>query len=265
MPRADVNGISIDYSIQGKGEPLVMIMGVGGGKNAWYAQTRFFRNFFRTVAFDNRGIGKSGKPEGQYSIRTMSEDTVSLMDHLGIHRAHIMGVSMGGMIAQEIAINHPGRVNKLVLGCTFAKAEESPEGSRDLKVARQEYIASPESRSAQRKMMSTLLDLSFNSRSRRILFMSFAKIALMFSNSNGTVEQMKAVWGHDTVERLGKITAPTLVITGTADRVIDPKSSEILSNLIPGSRLVRIEGGGHTFFMEMHDEFNREVMNFLKE
>lgn len=96
MPSAKVNGISIDYKVEGQGEPLVMIMGLGGARSSWRSQTGFFKKYYRTVTFDNRGVGKSDKPAGPYTIRMMADDTIGLMDHLSIEKAHVLGVSMGG-------------------------------------------------------------------------------------------------------------------------------------------------------------------------
>lgn len=263
MPKVKANGIDIDYLVEGQGEPLLMIMGLGGARDSWRYQTRHFRRHYRTVTFDNRGIGKSDKPPGPYTIKMMADDTVGLMDALGIQRAHIVGVSMGGMIAQEVAINHPERVDRLVLGCTFARAggdANSPEMKKELEAFR----SSPQDEASQRRLIGAMADLSFNRRSTRIFILPLAKVAIRFSSIGGMVEQLKAASGHDALERLKSIEAPTLVITGTEDRLINPASSETIAELVPGAKLVRVQGGGHTFFMEMHDEFNREVLSFLK-
>src|SRR4030042_6341962 len=120
MPIATANGIQINYKVEGQGDPLVMIMGLGSPRGGWSSQAPFFKKYFQVVIFDNRGVGKSEKPEGPYSTRMMADDAIKLMDHLGIKKARVLGASMGGMIAQELAINYPERVSKLVLACTFA-------------------------------------------------------------------------------------------------------------------------------------------------
>ncbi len=123
LPTAHVNGINIDYSDVGNGRTLILVNGLGGTKRLWRRQTRLFKKYFRTITFDNRGVGKSDRPVGPYTIKMMADDTVGLMDYLRIERAHILGESMGGMIAQELAINHPERVDKLVLACTYARSD----------------------------------------------------------------------------------------------------------------------------------------------
>ena len=264
MPRVKVNGINIDYMVEGQGEPLVMIMGLGGARGSWRYQTRFFKKYYRTVTFDNRGVGNSDKPAGPYSIKMMVDDTIGLTDYLGIDKAHVLGVSMGGMIAQELAINHPERVNKLVLGCTFAKAGRSAD-SPEMNKAMEAFGKSPLDEESQRKLISEMLDLSFNTRSSRVFVRPFAKVAIRFYSITGIIEQMKAVSRHDTIDRLKMIKAPTLVITGSEDRLVNPASSEVIAKLVPNAKLVIISGGGHTFFMEMHSDFNTEVLHFLKD
>lgn len=118
MPMAKVNGINVDYRVEGQGEPVIMIGGLNSNKGAWRYQTRVFKKYYRVITFDNRGAGKSDKPLGPYTIKMMAEDTIGLMDHLNVEKAHVLGYSLGGMIAQELAISYPKRVDKLVLGRT---------------------------------------------------------------------------------------------------------------------------------------------------
>src|SRR5512137_1250660 len=107
MPKVKVNGVTLDYEVEGQGDPLIMIIGLGSDQSNWRLQKGQFNKLFRVITFDNRGAGKSDKPPGPYSIKMMADDTIGLMDYLRIDKAHILGVSMGGMIAQEIAINYP--------------------------------------------------------------------------------------------------------------------------------------------------------------
>ena len=128
MPIAKINGININYVVQGRGEPLVMIAGFSADQNLWKSQIPAFKKQFQAVIFDNRGVGKSDKPKGPYSPRMMSEDTIKLMDYLNIKKAHILGHSMGGLIAQEIAINYPERTMKLILASTYAYQDNYGNG-----------------------------------------------------------------------------------------------------------------------------------------
>ena len=198
------------------------------------------------------------KPEGPYSTRMMADDTVRLMDHLGIQKAHIVGISMGGMIAQELAINYPERVSKLVLACTYACKDEisgdSPEQAKLLGLSPQ-------------KMAAGMAKLAVNKPFNQFIFGLLAMIQASFIGASARVGlkgQREACNNHNTLSRLPLIKAPTLVIVGTKDRIIKPVSSEVIARNIPGAKLVKVEGGSHALSMEMSRTFNREVLNFLK-
>jgi len=257
MPLAKLGDININYRMEGEGEPLVMIMGFSSPMIGWFYQVPFFRKHYRVVTFDNRGIGKSSKPQGPYSTRMMADDTVHLMDHLDIEKANIMGASMGGMIAQELAINHPERATKLVLACTYACQDETSGSTSEMaKLA----LLPPE------KMTSAMIGLAFNKPLYRFTFGLLGRVRSVFTaalDTMGIEGQREACLNHNTLERLHLITASTLVLVGTGDRLIKPVSSEVIAGRIPGARLIKVEGGSHTFMVEMRDTFNREVQNFL--
>jgi pimeloyl-ACP methyl ester carboxylesterase len=266
LPRAKINGINICYKVRGQGKPLVLIMGYSGGQIGWMFQRRAFAKHYRVITFDNRGVGKTDKPDGAYSIRMMADDTVGLMDYLGIEKAHILGVSMGGMIAQEIAINYPGRVGKLILGCTAA----GKNGASGISAVFPEALGLSEDNTYDdvrslpiRKVVNSLCSYGFNKCHYRWLVAQLARVFFRFSSQVGLRGQLEAIMGHVTFDRLQKISSPTMVITGTEDRIVTPGSSEELVDVIPGARLVRFEGGSHTFFIEERGRFNREVLDFL--
>src|SRR5438093_13759231 len=123
MSVAKVGTIDLYYDEQGSGDPLLLVMGLAADSAAWMFQVPDFARHHRTIVFDNRGVGRSAKPPGPYTIHEMADDTVGLLDALGIARAHVVGVSMGGMIAQELALRHPERVARLVLAMSFARPE----------------------------------------------------------------------------------------------------------------------------------------------
>jgi 3-oxoadipate enol-lactonase len=264
MPKAKVNGVTIDYRIEGQGEPLILIIGLGSDQSNWRLQIGLFKKYFRIITFDNRGAGKSDKPAGPYTIGLMADDTVGLMDDLGIGKAHILGVSMGGMIAQELAINHPEKVDKLVLGCTFCRRNGGSGFSPQVSEALKAYSRSSRDEASLRSLVYTIIDLTFNTKPYRALAIPAMKMAIRFSPLTGYREQLGAELGHDAAERLGLIKASTLVITGTEDRVINPASSDLIADLVPNAKLVKVEGGSHGFSGEMSDEFNREVLDFLR-
>jgi len=267
VPKAKVNGININYKVEGQGEPLVMIMGFASSRWNWRSQTRAFNKYYRVVTFDNRGVGKTDKPGGPYTIKMMAEDTIGLMDYLAIDRAHILGISMGGMIAQELAINHPDRVKKLVLGCTFANNKTARGELTNFSPELLEVIESAgQSGTDIRKVMNSLAVCRFNNNNRlRKMTLSFiVRIRILLAGTRGFMGQYEAIRTHDTLDRLHLIKTPTMVITGTADRVIQPGSSEVIAGRIPDARLVKVENGSHSFFFENRDGLNQEVLDFLR-
>ena len=266
MPKAKVNEINIYYEVRGRGEPLVLILGLGGPCSAWIFQTRAFKKYYQVITFDNRGVGKSDKPSSPYTVRTMADDTIGLLDYLGVDKAHVLGVSLGGMIAQEIAINYPERVGKLILGCTAAEIGDtngSVTRAMGLKEGPPEADITDLRGVDMGKVMSAVTSLSFNRILFKVLLVSVAKIYFKFGKVKGISGQLEATTAYSTLDRLHEIKAPTLVIAGTGDKIMPIHLSEVLANGIPNARLVKVEGGSHSFFMEMRGRFNKEVLNFL--
>ena len=268
MPKALVNGINIYYQVHGEGEPLVLIQGFGGGHRGWFFQTRAFKRHFRLIIYDNRGIGRSDKAQGLYTLRDLADETIGLMDYLHIDKAHVLGMSLGGMVAQELAISYPERLKKLVLVCTTAGGGDVSEASPKLLEALgvKEGAAQPALDSVDfDKSVVAITALSFNKRLYRMIFVPLTRYYVRRVGVEGHLRQMEAVTGHSTRDRLHLIKAPTLVMTGTEDRIISPGSSEMIASLIPNARLVKIEGAAHAFAIEMPGRFNREVLDFLKD
>jgi 3-oxoadipate enol-lactonase len=258
MPFANIKGININYKVTGQGEPLVMIMGLGTDQVGWMSQVPFFKKYYQVVTFDNRGVGKSDKPAGPYTTEMMADDTIGLMDSLGIKKANILGVSMGGMIAQEIAINYPERVLKLVLGCTYACDDGAMSGQTPASVQALD--------AGRRGKIGPMLSLTLNKKVYQFIFSILMKIRGIRRGAEdiaGFTAQAAACSTHNTLERLSSIKSPTLVIVGTKDRLLKSTSSKVMAERIPGARLVQLDGGSHGFSIEMKDAFNNAVLNFL--
>jgi pimeloyl-ACP methyl ester carboxylesterase len=266
MPRATVNGVDMYYEVHGKGVPLVMIQGFAGNNQAWFFQTPVFRKYYKVIIFDNRGIGRTDKSSEPYTIRTMADDVIGLLDYLAIDKAHILGLSLGGVVAQEIAISYPERVIKLVLGSTFAGREVKDvhpemmdalgvrEGSTDVDISNIDF----------RKLMNFMVSAAFNKRLYRMVLVPLSKYSLRSVDPEGYLRQMESVAGHDTLDRLHLIKSPTLVMTGTGDRLVLHSMSDLIASRIRNARLVKVKGGSHAFFMEMRGRFNKEVLDFLR-
>ena len=268
MPKAVINGVRIGYDVQGQGEPLIMIMGFAGRRGAWLLQTRAFRKHFMVIALDNRGVGGSDRPSEPYTMRDMADDVVGLMDHLGIDRAHVLGMSLGGVVAQEVAINYPERVIKLVLASTYPGGEETETMSREIRenLGLREGFSPEDMRSVDiLEFMGTVTARSFNNKLFRTIMVPLSRRYASSIGLDSLLAQFEASATSNTLDRLHLIEAVTLVITGSEDRVLPPRSSEVIEGKIPNSRLVKLEGGSHSIHIEMRGTFNREVLGFLLE
>jgi len=264
MPKAKVNGINISYGVHGKGEPLILISGYSSDQSGWIFQTGAFKKYYRVITFDNRGVGKTDKPGGAYSMKTMADDAVGLMDHLGIKKAHILGISSGGLIAQALAINYPERINKLVLASTdsgggglspaWLKALGLREDATDDDLRNIPIV----------KRGDAVYPLAFNRPLFRIIFPPLAKIKARLSGTAGLHGQWEAFFGYNTLNDLPKVEVSTLVLVGAKDRLIKPSSSEVIAKLMPNAKLVKVEGASHAFNVEMRGRFNKEVLDFLR-
>ena len=259
MSIATVNGININYQVTGQGEPLLMLAGLAMAHDGWHYQVAYFKSQYQTITFDNRGAGKSEKPAGAYSPKMLAEDTIQLMDYLKIKAAHVLGVSMGGLVAEEIAINYPERIKKLILSSTWACQDDDGNGITPLILAAAKLPI--------RKGAVRLVDASMDKTFDRWFLLPVLKIQCRFMKETeavGLMAQRDGVMAYYSLDRLPSIKAPTLVITGTKDRIIKSTSSDTIARNIPHARLVKIEKGSHSFFTEMHRVFNKEVLDFLK-
>jgi pimeloyl-ACP methyl ester carboxylesterase len=276
MPKTNVGNVELYYEDHGSGDPLLLIMGLGADANGWMFQVPELSKHYRTIVFDNRGVGRSDKPAGPYSIAQMADEAVGLLDILEIERAHVCGISMGGMISQEVALKHPKRLRSLILGCTYAKPDDGVLQNQSLSTSNlggsvdaEGNISLDTSKLDPMMFFQTLLPLTFN---QSFIETDLPKVMQLFASSlqygfdlNAVLAQAQAAAKHDTTTRLGQIKTPTLVITGDADLLIPPSNSDVLAREIPAARLVKIPGGSHAFNIETPDVFNRAVLDFLRD
>ena len=262
MPAVSVNGIDLYYVEVGTGEPLLLLMGFGGDHLSWGFQLNAFAARHRVISFDNRGSGRSSAPDIPYTTRLMADDAAALMDRLGIEAAHVLGVSLGGMIAQELALAHPDRVRSLQLHCTAARPDRYMLALLDnLRTVRAVLGADP----AQRAMALWLFAPStFNERPEFVEMMLHAARTQPYPQSDvGFVRQGDAIVSHDTFARLGAITCPTLVSVGEEDALAPLRFSREIVRAIPHAELHTIPAAGHVSFWEKPTEFNALCLEFL--
>jgi 3-oxoadipate enol-lactonase len=265
MPKIKVNDINMYYEVHGNGEPLLLIMGLGGDTTRWFRLLPLLAKNYRVIAFDNRGAGKTDKPDFPYTMKMMSDDIAGLMDALNIEKAHIFGISLGGMIAQNLTLLHPDRIISLVLGCTNCGGShsimEGATGTGALNLSNVENM-SPEERAV--VMLPALYSREFIDSHPDIM-----NLQIEYAKENpispiGYKNQMKAVSNHDTYDRLPEINLPVMVIAGDADVLIPAANSHVIASRITGSELVILKKMGHGFYTEAHEETNRIITDFMK-
>jgi len=267
MPFIDSGGVNIYYEAGGQGEPLILIMGFGQNLMHWADfPMAMVKQQYQVILIDNRGTGRSDKPDAPVTMVQMADDVVKVMDALKISRANVFGVSMGGMIVQEFALNHGDRLLNLILGCTLCGGVHTvaPEPDAQKILFDLEYLKSltPEQRS--KTVFSFLCTQEYIDQNPDAL-----KYYHQVTNEYVTPEfifkrQGEAVALFDTWDRLTRIKAPTMIIAGTADRLIPYKNSEVLKERIPGSELVLLQDKGHFFHVEALDSTRIFVNGFLK-
>jgi len=263
MAEARVNGLRIYYELHGRGEPLVCLHGLQGDSSHFRGLLPALSQAYRTLIFDQRGSGMSDKPEMDYSTALLADDAAALMDRVGFGSAHVFGVSMGGMIAQELALRHPHKVRSLILGCTRAGGPHAVELSED-----------PAMTAAY-----TTQEISAEERARALARATFTEVYLL--NNPGIIELLiaarrerpldpealsrrrQAIDRHDSYERLPSIGCPTLVITGRQDKIVAWENSRILAERIPHARLRVLDPAGHLFWFEQAEETREAVLAFL--
>lgn len=262
MPFTDAPGFRMHYEVSGSGDPLLLVNGLGSDLTEWLCQVPAFSARYRVIAFDNRGAGKSEVPPGPYTTAQMADDAAALLDGLGIARAHLLGVSLGGMIAQQIALGHPGKVDRLVLACT------APGGALSVRPSPEALAAFARDPSAdleaQIRRTIPYLYTERYCREKPEEIEAFVRRRLASpADAAGAAAQLAAAVNHDAGDRLEEIAAPTLVITGTADLLVPPENSRRIAGRIPGARLLFLPGAPHRLFAERAKSFNREVLSFL--
>ena len=257
-------GVQLSYEQYGEGEPLILITGFAAGAWIWFRQTGSLSKLFRTITFNPPGIGKSEFRERPAQMRLLADDLAKLMRQLGIDRAHILGASFGGFVAQEFALSYPEKTRSLVLSCTsFGGPHHVPPAAEVLGT-----LASKEDFNTEARVRRNLVPAFSPEFARDHPALVEQVIELRMANpvdERAYLWQITAAVTFNAEGRVPDITAPTLVITGDADSVVPPQNSRNLARQIPGAKLLIVEGGSHLFFIEKSEEFNSAVINFLKQ
>jgi 3-oxoadipate enol-lactonase len=252
MTLIDVGDVQLDYERSGNpdGPPLLLIMGMSGTALHWGKPfLDLLRADFDVIAYDHRGVGASTPLDGGVTIRQMAGDAAGLLAALGLDDAHVMGISMGGMIAQELTLAHPERVRTLTLGCTYCGGEGSALAAEADLSGLVEAMGSGDRERALRAGWE--INVSPELAGDDDAFTTFRAIAMRRAVSVEVImQQLQACAAHDANARLAQIATPTLVVHGTADRLLPVQNGRLIASLIPGARLEIFDGVGHLFFWE---------------
>jgi 3-oxoadipate enol-lactonase len=272
MPHLTRAGVRIYWEEEGREEherrdgrapqrdPVLLIMGLGATLEWWNRLRPLLASRFRTILFDNRGVGRSDVPPGPYSIPMMADDASAVLDAAGVASAHVVGFSMGGCIAQELVLRHPARVRSLVLGCTSC-------GGRDAVPAAPEVRAALTSRAnmSREEAMWTMAPYTFDaSTPREVIAGEFALRLRATVSNDGFFAQLEAIrmW-PGSLSRLGAVSAPTLVIHGETDQLVPPENGRILARAIPHATLDMVPRASHIFMTDQFEPASQAILAFL--
>jgi pimeloyl-ACP methyl ester carboxylesterase len=265
MPHVETNGIQIYYEEQGEGDPLILIMGITATGDVWEAHSDFWSEEYRCIKPDNRGVGQSDKPAGDYSSEMMADDYAGLMDALGIEKARVVGVSMGSIIAQQLCLRHPDKVQSAVLMCPWSECDRyATSVFEHMKVCKAhldnkqflEWIqllifTKPfwDNDEAHEGLVTGRDDFDANPNPQPL---------------HGLKGQAAACVNHNVSDQLGNISAPCLVIGGKDDIFTPLWMGEQVAAGIPSCDSHFYDGAGHAFHWEVMDDFNPRVLDWLK-
>lgn len=248
MPIADLGDRKLHYIRRGRGAPLLLIQGMAGHHAIWGEPfLSLLEQDYDIVAFDHRGIGESDRADEPFTVAEMADDTAKLMTAVGWDDAHVLGISMGGMVAQELAVRHPDRLRTLTLGCTYAGPGGSLEGPGPLRMV--EAMNTGDVTKILRAGYEANLSPAFRADESR--FKQFTDVSLSVRVPSPVIlMQLQAVLQHDAVAGLRNLDVPALVVHGTEDEMILPVNGRHVASLVPDARLETMGGVGHLFWWE---------------
>ncbi len=263
MPFAEANGQRLFYVEHGEGEPLVLVTGLGGDHLSWGEQLAPFSERYRTIAFDNRDSGQSSEAPEAYEIVDMAHDLLGLADALELDDFHLMGISMGGAIAQEAALEAPERVRTLTLAMSWPG--DGHWGRVRGRLMANAAMRTPREEHVEQLLLLCLSEEAFEDPERVASFRSMVLDTPHPQSLEAFARQAQAVGRHGARDRLGELQMPVHVIGAERDLMIPVWKARELADLVPGARLTVMPGGSHAVNMEQAEEFNRVVLDFLAE
>lgn len=262
MPTARNGDISLYYESTGAGAPVLLVMGLGMNATAWWRTVPILSDAgLQVLAFDNRGVGRSDRPPGPYSTAMMVDDAIAVLDAAGVQQASVYGISLGGTIAQEIALRYPQRVERLVLGATTPGGPRATPAAPDTQAFFRRRAEMP----AEEAVWASV-PYNYSARTRtqhgyRIAEDIIQRLRFPIEPEPYTA-QLNAALAHDVGDRIAEISAPTLVIHGLEDVMVPAPNGRLLAEAIPGARLIEFPGTAHLYFTD-EPVVDREIAAFL--
>ncbi|MDB5107828.1 MAG: Lipase/esterase [Candidatus Binatus sp.] len=266
MPLIKAGNINLNYDIYGDGEPLLLIMGFGMPGAAWLPSLPFFTGF-KCIYFDNRGTGLSDKPEGVYTIEDMADDASNLLRALNIPKAKVYGVSMGGMIAQELTLRHPDQVTKVVLACTTPGGPDAKQPTPEVieKLLNGSRLMATDPEGGFDMIMPVLMPAEFIAAHPEIKSMMIAGSKMFPPTPAATIDRAaQGIQQFNAFDRLPQIKCPVLVIHGDQDILVLPENGELIKSKIPPAEMHLIPGAGHAFQAVDPVGINQRIATWLR-
>jgi len=258
MPFVENLGARIHWDEEGSGAPLLLIMGLGWPSHAWHRTRPVLREKYRTIALDNRGVGRSEAPAGPYSIAQMAADAAAVLNAARVNAAHVFGVSMGGMIAQEFTLQYPKKVRSLILGCTAAGGPQAVRAEQDVMQVLITRGQDPD----QFAMAISPFIYDRGTPAERIAEDTAIR-RKWYPPADAYFAQLQAIMSWDAYSRLPQITVPTLVVHGESDRLVPPENAKLIAAQIPGAKLVMIPNASHIFTTDQTETTHQIILDFL--
>jgi len=264
MPTTECHDINLYYEIHGSGFPVVFISGLGAGTWAWEPQIPFFSRRYQMISFDNRGAGRSSTPPGPYSIEQMALDSIRLLHSLDIDKTFVVGLSMGGMIAQELALILPHRISGLVLAATHPGGMMRISGSPEVYERLINNNGLSQEEIVEKNIPALFSPKTVSHRPKIIQAYRERQKDIPEQPEHAFAAQQEAIQEFDCSKRLSKIKAPTLVLAGEDDQLIPAENARRMAEHIPDSQVSILPDAGHLIHMEQTQEFNKAIDTFFQ-
>jgi 3-oxoadipate enol-lactonase len=259
VPFIENQGAKIYWDERSVGDPVLLIMGLGYPSDMWWRTRPVLDGHYRTIVLDNRGVARSSLPPGPYPIALMAADALAVLDAAGLESAHVFGISMGGMIAQEFALQNPKRIRSLILGCTAAGGPTAVRSEPEVT----DLLMNRGSMTPEQSAIAAIPYIYDRDTPRDRIDEDLAIRRPWFARPEAYMAQLQGILGWESYSRLPQIKAPTLVIHGETDRLVPLANGESIAARIPGAKLVTLPHASHIFPTDQSAACHAAILEFL--